>query len=58
MKQWYIICAWCKKKVRKHNEETWRDIESVSQDELDNAHISHGICPECRAKLDRSPRRP
>ena len=51
VKEWFVICSWCKKKVRKLDETTWQSIETISQDRLKKASMSHGICPTCRARF-------
>jgi DNA-binding response OmpR family regulator len=42
------ICAWCKK-VR-NDENYWQDVDVYLGDHSD-AEITHGICPDCRARV-------
>jgi hypothetical protein len=42
------ICAWCR---RVRDDTDWQDIESYLSRRTD-AVFSHGICPDCQAKLD------
>ena len=50
------ICAYCKR-IRKidsdpQNSESWKQLESYIT-EMTTTEFSHGICPECYAKLQR-----
>ena len=56
VKKWFMVCAWCKEKVRQirgcQNEElAWQGIETINQAQLKEASISHGICPTCSANF-------
>jgi hypothetical protein len=42
------ICAWCKK-IR-DDSGFWKEVEVYVQSRSD-ATFSHGVCPECRAKV-------
>ena len=42
------VCAWCKK-VR-NDEGYWQELEAYLQPRT-KAAFSHGICPECAARL-------
>ena len=49
-----IICGWCKK-IRT-GEETWQEFEEAPTHQLfggDPPNLSHGICPECFARVRR-----
>lgn len=43
------LCAWCSKKIRDDDGE-WVSLEKYFEGHTD-AHISHGMCPSCEAKL-------
>ncbi len=43
------ICAWCKK-IR-DDSDYWQSVEDYME-KYSEARFSHGICPECAAKLD------
>ena len=42
------ICAWCKK-IR-DDQDYWHRLEDYLKDNM-NVGLSHGICPECKAKV-------
>jgi phosphoserine phosphatase RsbU/P len=44
------ICAWCKK-VRK-DENYWQGVDVYIAEHSD-AEVTHGICPECRARVQQ-----
>ena len=44
------ICAWCKK-IR-DDEEYWKQVEEYIRDHTE-AEFSHGLCPECAAKMEK-----
>ena len=46
------ICAWCKKKIKTENGE-WQDVDYYME-EHGVTKFTHGICPECYPKVDRS----
>lgn len=54
MKPWWILCAWCKEKVRRTDENIWHDINTIDPDILKLQTTSHGICPECHKKLEKT----
>ena len=51
MKSWWVICAWCKKKIRRLDETTWHDIDTIDPNQLKDINRSHGICPECENQI-------
>ncbi len=44
------MCAWCKK-IRAEDG-NWHPLEKYIADHS-NSHVTHGICPECRAKMSQ-----
>ena len=44
------ICAWCKK--IKDDKEYWHQLEDYMTNHMD-IFITHGICPDCRKKINR-----
>lgn len=54
METWWAICAWCKKKARRLDESSWRDIHTIASEQIDAEYLSHGICPACEAELRSS----
>jgi hypothetical protein len=46
------MCAWCRK-IR-NDQNYWQDLESYVVQHSDT-RFSHGICPECQAKLRARP---
>jgi len=44
------LCAWCGRQIKTGNGE-WVRLEEYFEEKTD-AHISHGICPRCQAKMN------
>jgi PAS domain-containing protein len=43
------ICAWCKK-IR-NDENYWQSVEQYIKTEIIDLDFTHGVCPECQARM-------
>ena len=56
MEKYFVLCSWCKEKIKAPNSEAWGELEDPAIQRLyqiylnKNYDISHAICPECEEK--------